>query len=124
MNGYQYACRLGSEHCVVVSGAGILSVDTLTFIGNPGEQSFINVFPVPFRDILEISLPDNSNFKTIQIYDSRGKNVYSTVINNSIYNNKVSLNLSRLPEGTFFLELTGASNGNIEKEMKKIVKIN
>ena len=124
MNGYQFACRLGSEHCSLISDAALLVVDTLTYIASPEGFQTINVYPVPFGDILEIQATDLSRYETIMIYDSRGMTVFSREINDLQYINKVSLNLSSLPDGLFFLEIRGNQDGVTKKQIKKIVKIN
>jgi hypothetical protein len=124
MNGYQFACRLGSEHCSLNSDAALLVVDTLTFIDTPDIFQPITVYPVPFNDIIEIHSTDLSDYDLIMVYDSRGMIVFSEKIINTQYINKVSLNLGNLRNGVFFLEIRGNQDGLIKKEIKKIVKIN
>jgi hypothetical protein len=124
MNGYQFACRLGSEQCSVTSVAASLFVDTLTFIGMPGEIQSINVYPVPFHDMLKISISGKSDYNTINIYDTRGTIVYSSGLNNPDHSDNLTLNLTGLHEGLFFLEMTGMHDGKLSKINKKILKIN
>lgn len=124
MNGDLFACRLGSEHCSLNSGNALLFVDTLTFIENPATFQSLSIYPVPFRDRLEINSTILSGFETIIIYNSKGMAVFSQEITDSQYINKVSLDLSSLPDGLFFLEIRGNQDGIIKNEIKKIVKIN
>ncbi len=124
MNGDLFACRLGSEHCSLISGNALLFVDTLTFIESPAEFQSLSVYPVPFRDRLEINSTILTCFETIMIYNSKGIAVFSQEITNSQYINKVSLDLSSLPDGLFFLEIRGNQDGIIKHAIKKIVKIN
>jgi hypothetical protein len=123
MNGYQYSCRLDNEHCTVYSAAATLVVDTLTFIDVNNDYGLLQVYPVPFRDNLGISLPANFHCQLISIYDSRGIQINSFKLSQNLSNNRdVKLNLSWLAAGIYFLKFEGISDGQPAIEMRKILK--
>ncbi|NTV82701.1 MAG: T9SS type A sorting domain-containing protein [Bacteroidales bacterium] len=118
---YQYACRLNSEFCSLMSASATLSVDTLTYIENPGTMSPIKVYPVPFRDKVIVSLPIDFNCNSIAIYNVLGE----TCSFYNFYGNaqrEINLELSSLPKGIYMLKIACLVNGKEMIDQKKILK--
>jgi len=123
MNNYQFSCRLENEFCYANSSSATLIVDTLTFINTVSDIPGVQVYPVPFKDYVTVSLPQNLLDNSITIYNAEGKQITSSGINETqLYINKVRLNLSDLTGGIYFLRLEGQLNGKIATELKKIIK--
>lgn len=83
-----------------------------TFVENTTQLEKIKVFPNPTNDKINISVSDNSKIKTIAVYNSLGKNVYS--INNVMSN---FIDLSRFSSGIYFIQIKTESI----TETKKVI---
>jgi len=85
--------------------------------GSVGFQDFdledkINIYPNPSKDLLYVEhIPLNA---TINIYDLTGRAVFSQKY---FENNLISIDISTLTEGTYFLQIE--HNGNVSN--KKII---
>jgi hypothetical protein len=123
MNGYYYACRLENTHCTEYTNAAVLIVDTLTFIGDPGTTESFKVYPVPFHDKVNISLPAYYSCSSVCIYDNRGTILLAFNTNDQV-TRELELDLSGLPLGLFFMKLNGTYEGKTAIETRKIVKTN
>jgi hypothetical protein len=124
MNEYQYACLLGNEFCTVFSTAALLVVDTLTYINIHEGKFTVQVYPVPFKDKIHLSLPDGSPYSQISIFNTDGIRLFSANIRQQLNQAEVELDLSSLSNGLFLLKLTGTLNGKTVTEQKKIIKTN
>jgi hypothetical protein len=124
MDGHQFDCRLDNENCTIYSSAATLFVDTLTYTGNLDKEIQLIVHPVPFRDRIYLSLPANYSCNIIQVYNIQGMLLYSFNINQTRGQQELNLDLSALPEGLFFLRITGMRDGKPAIEQKKILKTN
>lgn len=76
----------------------------------------LNVFPNPFVDNLEVMVSNPDPSYKILIYDTKGSLVSSFALTNS----PLTLNLSSLPEGVYYLALTDKNLKLLAKE--KILK--
>ncbi len=70
-----------------------------------------DVFPNPFKDEIQIMLPDNNKELDVTIYDINGRVVFSNTVTNGS-----SLNLSWLKSGFYFYKINGTAQGKIVKE--------
>lgn len=123
MNGYQFSCRLDNQFCTVISAAATLVVDTLTHIIENNGNSLLLVYPVPFQDNLEISLPLDYECWQISVYDSKGILLNLFSINQRPGDIRdLKLNLAQLEAGIYFLKFEGIRDGHQTVEMKKILK--
>jgi len=81
----------------------------------------ISVYPNPFKDVIDIKLPNNFNSSDIELtlFDIRGRAINTNI---SIQNNNtIRINaLTELSSGTFLLKILDNSTGN--NIIKKIVK--
>jgi hypothetical protein len=122
MNGHLFACRLDNGYCTVYSSSALLNVDTLTYINTLDQKELFQVHPVPFRDRLHVSLPAYFPCNLINIYDTRGILVNSVKINQTKDSQEISLDLSALQVGVYFLQASGNLNGHATIESKIILK--
>jgi hypothetical protein len=123
MNDHQFSCRLESDFCFAYSASASLIVDTLTFIKTLSNTPGVQVYPIPFRDHVTVTIPEYFLYSSINIYDAKGNLITSSGINETqLYNNKVRLNLPDLICGVYFLRVEGQLNGKIVTELKKIIK--
>jgi hypothetical protein len=82
-------------------------------------QSTIHLFPNPASNHLNIRiLNSNSNVKEIQIYDLLGK--AQTVKVQEANDNEIKLDISTLPSGTYFLQLTTSKGSVSTKRFQKL----
>jgi hypothetical protein len=123
MNEYQYRCRIDNDYCMVFSAAASLIVDTLTVISTPLSDWNLQVYPIPFRDIVHISLSDNYHCNLIDIYDARGIFLFSFKVNqNTGHSLDMSLDLVSLDVGLYFMRFQKIINGQTSIELRKILK--
>lgn len=72
------------------------------------------LFPNPCKDILHISLPNNSTeIKNITIFDISGRLI------SEIKNNTTNINVSHLQSGTYLLEITTSTGAVLTKKLIK-----
>lgn len=95
------------------STTGCVEKDTVIFTGPIGIPQYVynpgvKVFPIPARDNIYIALTDR-NFmpQSAAIYDVTGREVFKQEV--SLLNSVITLNISKLTTGTYFLKLTGNS---------------
>jgi hypothetical protein len=75
----------------------------------PGDVDFINIFPNPANDL--ISIFNFSEYNSIEIYNTDGKLVLSIKYNS----NNTSLDISRLPNGVYYLNIETSAGMNRRK---------
>lgn len=86
-------------------------------IDNPAWSEGMMPHPNPATDQLKISLPENQEFESIELYDISGKLVASQGIGD--FNNISALNISQLATGTYLLKV---NHQNGETANFKVVK--
>lgn len=92
--------------------------DTLTSINSTQASSNIEVYPIPTKDYLNISIQESgemSNF-TLRIFDLLGKKVYETRLEHSFFQLELS---SLLDKGIYILKVSDEKNTFIT--IKKII---
>jgi len=124
MNGYQYACRLENENCTSYSAAATLVVDTLTSVSSRNNDNSIQVYPVPCQNKVHVSLPDDSPFTLIGVYNSHGMLLITENMNQHDIQKNMILDLSAFANGLYLIKLTGSRDGLSLTEQKIIIKTN
>ena len=95
-----------------------VTVNTLGIEDN--SLSGINIYPNPFNNQLDISIPNSlGNDLDITLYDIRGREIQNKVISQNT-NNIVLQGLDELTRGAYLLLISDRSNGN--KLTKKVIK--
>jgi len=122
-NGNLYKCRVNNTECMVYSDAALLTVDTLTIIKEQTEKLNINIFPVPFINVIQISLSSNGIIDHVNVFNAQGNLMDSYIIKMEVRKGPINIDLSSLIEGVYFIEIVGEINGRSAFETKKIIKI-
>jgi len=113
-----YIARKSGNYAVEVidsNGCRELSSNTqviINGISEPGANGALNVFPDPFSSSLFVLINTSSaTINQVNIYDVTGRAVWSSAFS-GVAENPVQLDLSLLPDGTYFIEVirTGAAN--------------
>ena len=77
----------------------------------------LNVFPNPVKDMLSVIRYPLSETRTIEIFDSVGQKVYSNQL--STINNRLTIDVSELPSGIYFVILRGEKNNTASSFIKQ-----
>jgi hypothetical protein len=80
------------------------------------EKSIISLYPNPTASILTLSIPNNNQKATINLYDMLGEKVQPELITHT---SSLIINLENLPQGIYFLEVLMYG----EKVVRKVVKM-
>ena len=91
------------------------NLNTLVYGGKPNgigkNPAFeaIRAYPSPFTNHLQLQFPGNfvRQNLTIKMVDVTGRAVYQNQINANSTSGKISLNMPDLPQGIYFLNITG-----------------
>jgi len=113
----QYTITLRSTNSSgTASAVQTVSMDFCTgVIENNGLAANMDIFPNPAKEVLHVSLPQNSDGYQIKLVNILGSIVYEE---KAILNKEnVSINLSNKPKGVYFLTVIS----NNEKVTKKII---
>lgn len=93
------------------SYSAVVSVNFNTTV----QTSIVNVFPVPARDVLNLSFKNNmSQNVSVEVMDLFGKSLISTQLVTDKQNAASAVDISSLSEGVYFLALS-FSDGSAEK---------
>lgn len=117
-----FRCRIESELCSEVSDTARLEVDTLTNIIVPENESRFMIYPVPFRDQVHLSTPEDFNIDRINITDASGKLQRILNLEPNSHNGGIELDLSGLQPGLFFVGIKGSEQGKAMYEQLMIIK--
>lgn len=76
----------------------------------------IEVFPIPAKEILYVNLTENNSYELnkISIKDASGKLVKTEQSNES----EIEINISELPKGIYFIEVTNSFSNRVTKFVK------
>lgn len=88
----------------------------ITSIKTPTAQNVARVFPNPTSNILNISIPENSQNSSYQLLDIYGKNL----MNGLLYNSTSKIDIGALSKGFYFLHIQIKGKTT---EIKKVVKL-
>ncbi|UPQ77982.1 T9SS type A sorting domain-containing protein [Flavobacterium azooxidireducens] len=82
---------------------------------NPILDNLISIYPNPVKDIVNITIKDNSSIKTIELYDIQGRLLQTQVVNNITS----ELNLSSRANGMYFIKINTEKGSKVEKLIKE-----
>lgn len=82
---------------------------------NPVLDNLISVYPNPVKEVVNISVKDNSTIKTIELYDIQGRLLQTQLVNNI----SSELNLSSRANGMYFIKINTDLGSKVEKLVKK-----
>jgi hypothetical protein len=126
-NGYYVSQTIGQQSVIGTSETAGL------FIGQGFQQSFwhkyisdnvnngvtVKVYPNPFVDIVNFQFSDNLNANIdVSIYDVQGRIVFQKSL--KLIDNKLSVELSQLPETMFLVRLSAPNYSYYTQIIKKI----
>ncbi|OFX69679.1 MAG: hypothetical protein A2X12_01180 [Bacteroidetes bacterium GWE2_29_8] len=104
-----------SKGCYISDTFDVAMIDYISKIET--QNAFINIYPVPAKEIINISynLPDNSKPINIEITDILGRNtnLYDIPSDN---NNIITINTNNLPNGIYIVKLR-TNNAIISKQI-------
>jgi len=84
-------------------------------------ENVIQLFPNPSKEELSIIIPDGLPAKAISIYNISGEKIKAIQPDQNLNARKISLNISSLPAGTYFLRIENEKSF-IVKKFTKIVQ--
>jgi hypothetical protein len=82
---------------------------------NPTLDNLITVYPNPTKDVVTISIKDNSTLKTIELYDVQGRLLQTQLVNDI----SSELNLAERANGMYFIKINTDKGSKVEKLMKE-----
>lgn len=82
---------------------------------NPVLNDLISIYPNPVKDILTITIKDNSTIKTIELYDIQGR-LLQTQLVNDVHS---ELNVSSRANGMYFIKINTDKGTKVEKLVKE-----
>ena len=88
---------------------------TATGINDATNSSFYNLYPNPTTGLLNMSLNDDRNIKTVKMFNVDGKEILHL---NKVKNPNVSIDISSQPAGVYFLRVESEK----ETSYKKVIK--
>jgi PKD repeat protein len=94
----------------VVTTVGLNSLS-----GNTGS---VNIYPVPVKSTLTVYLPSVMSNPTIEIMNALGQKVQGWMIQNAAKTGEISINMSNVPDGVYFLKVTSAGNTEVKRFVK------
>lgn len=87
----------------------------ITPVGIADEEAIFEIFPNPVSDVLYVNYSDFQSNVSIELYDALGK----LVVNQQLNNQQISVDLSGLQNGLYFIKLM---NGNQVLNTRKVIK--
>jgi hypothetical protein len=82
---------------------------------NPVLDNIISIYPNPVKDIVNITIKNNSTIQTIELYDIQGRLLQTQLVNNI----SSELNLSSRANGMYFIKINTDKGSKVEKLVKK-----
>ena len=80
----------------------------------------IQIYPNPFKDVVNIEVSDNLQESKILIFNSNGSLVHSDLITKN--ERKITVDLSKLQTGMYFVQFQ-SQNNELDKFSAKLIKI-
>jgi plastocyanin len=114
---YYYVCSphasMGMKGTIRVDGSS--AINEISGI----DKNTLKVYPSPFINILNVDFSLTESIATIiQVLDITGKTVYTENINSNIGENKISIDLSALTPGFYFMVLNRGKESYAERIIK------
>lgn len=123
MNGDWFRCILDGADCSVISQAAMLTVDTLTLLGEQFEEAVIGIYPNPFSHTVNLVIPQGFAWESIRLFTPEGNMMARQLdISRSGQNTTVNLTPASLRPGLYILEITGRNDGHWVRTYNKIIK--
>ena len=128
LNGFQYACLLFNENCEIRSDAAVLTVDTLTRIGNNTTSSYLpemRLNPNPAGDMVQLAFNCTSPCKAvIKILSMSGKAMEKIDAGNvSNGTHTLLIDLSDLSAGLYVVELILSGTNDVKLQHSKLIRL-
>ena len=106
---------LGDNICLASKGKGTLIESNKIVSVTPKDKEIkFNVFPNPAKAIAYVNLFNGEQFEVMNIVDATGKNIYSTVLNQS-NQQQIKINTSQFSKGIYFVEIKGKQESRKQK---------
>lgn len=113
---YMYHCHILSHEDNGMMGQFIINPTTSGFMENSGDDNNITFFPNPVTDELAVLLgKGNTERKTITIYNTLGKAIFTTTTTE----NKLSISVSEYAPGMFLLSANYESGNMVQLKFIK-----
>ena len=114
---------LGDNICLASKGKGTLIESNKIVSVTPKDKEIkFNVFPNPAKAIAYVNLFNGEQFEVMNIVDATGKNIYSTVLNQS-NQQQIKINTSQFSKGIYFVEIKGKQEMAKKKLVSAMVSI-
>ncbi|WP_462281148.1 T9SS type A sorting domain-containing protein, partial [Salinivirga cyanobacteriivorans] len=95
------------------SGGQLVALSAVGIFDNPQSTISLNVYPNPTSDRLNIA--SDSSIEKVEIFNAQGQ----IVIQRAANADKLSLNISDLTEGTYFVRVQSNNNVGVERIIKQ-----
>ncbi len=95
----------------------VYNCDHLLAVENIQKENAVQVFPNPASGMVTIQNDRNLNIKNVEIYSNSGQLIQTHNMNNSAKN--TSLDISKLPKGTYLFKINSEAGSNSVKVIKK-----
>ncbi|MBN8566022.1 MAG: T9SS type A sorting domain-containing protein, partial [Flavobacteriales bacterium] len=82
---------------------------------NPVVDNLISIYPNPVKDVVNITIKENSTIKTIELYDVQGR-LLQTQLVNDVHS---ELNVSSRANGLYFIKINTDKGTKVEKLVKE-----
>ncbi|MBC8884237.1 T9SS type A sorting domain-containing protein [Flavobacterium piscinae] len=82
---------------------------------NPTLDNLITIYPNPTKDVVTISIKDNSSIKTIELYDVQGRLPQTQLVNDF----SSELNITERANGMYFIKINTDKGTKVEKLVKE-----
>ncbi len=136
LNGTPVQGATDATHIVDIDGLGVYTADVIdangclassnsvTIIDSANTNLFI--YPNPNTGIFQVRFYDKANgtttARTVNIYDSKGSRVFSKPFDNILGFQRMDINLSGNPGGTYFVEVVDKANVRLQSGKVVILK--
>ena len=82
---------------------------------NPILDDLISIYPNPVKDVVNITIKENSTIKTIELYDIQGRLLQTQLVNDITS----ELNLAERANGMYFIKINTDKGSKVEKLIKE-----
>jgi len=82
---------------------------------NPVLENLISIYPNPVKDVVNITIKDNSTIKTIELYDIQGRLLQTQLVKDVTS----EINLAERANGMYFIKINTDKGSKVEKLIKE-----
>jgi hypothetical protein len=99
---------------------GTLTINLQSVLGTEESDSIKNIklYPNPVTDVLTIANIQNTDLKTIEIYNILGSMVMQVNIKDLYFNESFQLNIGDIKKGIYLIKLTAKNN---QSKIQKLI---